>query len=119
MRGDGNGNGDGKDVRRELEWVRDQLRARLEKIRADANHATAPLAADSADRAQEQENDEVLGSLEESTQALLRQYERALARLDAGHYGVCETCGYAIEEGRLDRMPQATQCVSCAEAATA
>jgi len=101
-------------IRRELTWVRSQLEQRLRRIREDATHRVQPLSSDSAERAQEQENDEVLHGLEDATAALLRQYDRAIARLDAGRYGVCETCGDAIPEGRIDRMPQSTQCLDCA-----
>lgn len=102
------------DVRCELSWMRNELAARLERIRRDAAHGAQPLSADAPDRAQEQENDEVLCRLDESTTALLRQYEHALERLDAGAYGRCEGCGGAIEPERLDAMPQATTCRACA-----
>ena len=39
--------------------------------------------------------------------------ERALERLDEGHYGWCERCGNAIPVERLAAFPSATLCVSC------
>ena len=51
-----------QEVRRELLWVRDQLSRRLIRLREDA-HRAEPLSSDSADRAQEQENDEVLRAI--------------------------------------------------------
>lgn len=39
---------------------------------------------------------------------------RALAKLDEGTYGVCDSCGEAIPEGRLEIHPWAVLCVSCA-----
>ena len=44
---------------------------------------------------------------------LLAQNEQALARIDAGTYGVCESCGQAIGKARLQAFPRATLCVSC------
>jgi len=44
----------------------------------------------------------------------LRSVELALARLEAGTYGVCEVCGTAIPDGRLEARPTATTCVACA-----
>jgi DnaK suppressor protein len=38
---------------------------------------------------------------------------RALARLDAGTYGTCETCGKPVAPERLEAMPWATQCIAC------
>jgi DnaK suppressor protein len=44
------------------------------------------------------------------------QVERALQRLDAGGYGVCETCGQAMPVERLAAFPSATSCVACKRA---
>ena len=35
----------------------------------------------------------------------------ALARVEKGAYGVCEVCGAAIEEARLEADPAATTCI--------
>lgn len=43
-----------------------------------------------------------------------REIRDALARLDAGTYGVCENCGQSIPEGRLEAVPYARYCVPCA-----
>ncbi|MFD7920383.1 TraR/DksA family transcriptional regulator [Streptomyces sp. NPDC059740] len=43
----------------------------------------------------------------------LEQSERALARIDAGTYGRCESCGNAIGKARMQAFPRATQCVDC------
>ncbi|WP_345750776.1 TraR/DksA family transcriptional regulator [Microbacterium rhizophilus] len=44
----------------------------------------------------------------------LSDIDAALARIDAGTYGVCEVCGEPIPEGRLLARPTATRCVRCA-----
>ncbi|MEV0716764.1 TraR/DksA C4-type zinc finger protein [Asanoa sp. NPDC050611] len=44
------------------------------------------------------------------------QYEHALARLAAGGYGACETCGSEIPIERLEIFPAATSCVACKQA---
>ena len=53
-----------------------------------------------------------------SLQALSRQrlddIEAAVRRLDAGAYGACRTCRRPIPVARLEAVPEATQCVSCA-----
>jgi len=41
------------------------------------------------------------------------EIDAALARVDAGTYGVCEHCGKPIPEPRLEVVPEATLCVSC------
>lgn len=57
----------------------------------------------------------------EQVTALLHQARRtraeledALARLDQGTYGVCETCGEPIPAGRLEARPGARTCLACA-----
>jgi DnaK suppressor protein len=44
---------------------------------------------------------------------LLEQSERALARIDAGTYGACESCGQPIGKARLMAFPRAVLCVTC------
>jgi RNA polymerase-binding transcription factor DksA len=44
----------------------------------------------------------------------LSEVEAALARLAAGTYGVCTSCGADLPTGRLEARPTARTCVSCA-----
>jgi DnaK suppressor protein len=46
--------------------------------------------------------------------AKLQDVERALAKLDEGTYGTCDTCGRPIPPERLEAMPWAVLCVDCA-----
>lgn len=105
------------DVRQDLVWTREQLSRRLRRIQDDAAHRLAPLSSDAADRAQETGNDEVLERLGFATTSLIRQYQRAIDRLDAGQYGTCEACELPIEPERLQAVPQATLCAECAREA--
>ncbi len=58
-----------------------------------------------------------LSALVDAAQSELRQVEDALARLDAGTYGVCANCGRRIPAARLKVRPFAELCVPCAEQA--
>ena len=49
----------------------------------------------------------------------LRQVEAALARLDAGSYGVCDLCSAPIPKARLEALPWAHLCVHCAQRSAA
>lgn len=60
-----------------------------------------------------------LAGLRAEQQREREQLGSALARWDAGTYGVCEGCGRAIPVGRLRVRPMAALCVSCAERAGA
>ena len=39
------------------------------------------------------------------------QVDAALARVEAGTYGICEVCGEPIPDGRLEARPTARTCV--------
>lgn len=66
-----------------------------------------------ADHASEMVDREVDESLEENAEELVRDIDRALAKIDEGTYGTCERCGQPIPEERLDAVPYATLCLSC------
>lgn len=101
-------------IRGKIEKMIEELSQRDQQIRADLAHAREPLSADFSDRATEQQNEDVLKRIDESTCAELAQARHALERLDAGLHGVCERCGHRIEAARLKRMPHATLCSDCA-----
>ncbi|MEV7191633.1 TraR/DksA family transcriptional regulator [Streptomyces sp. NPDC093510] len=52
-------------------------------------------------------------SLAANAREMLEQTERALERLDAGTYGLCENCGNPIGKARMQAFPRATLCVEC------
>jgi DnaK suppressor protein len=52
-------------------------------------------------------------TLEENSEHVLAEIDSALARIEAGTYGICRTCGQAISEERLEAIPYATQCIEC------
>jgi DnaK suppressor protein len=47
----------------------------------------------------------------------LADVDRAQHKLEEGTYGTCDSCGGEITSDRLDAMPWATQCITCAAAA--
>ncbi len=47
-------------------------------------------------------------------EAMLRDVERALRKLEEGTYGICDRCGKLIPEERLDARPSSVLCVDCA-----
>ena len=69
---------------------------------------------DSAEQAQERENDEVVDAIGNETRQSLHDIQVALDRIADGTYGECEVCGEDIGEGRLKAIPEATRCVNCA-----
>ena len=46
-------------------------------------------------------------------QKLLKKIDEAIARIDGGTYGVCESCGGQITMKRLEARPVTTLCIEC------
>lgn len=90
-----------------------ELTTRHVRLHADQRRDLDPLSADAPERAVQQENDEVVDSLDGVVAAELNAIDHALARLDAGRYGLCATCGKKIDAKRLKAVPYADQCQSC------
>ena len=61
----------------------------------------------------EQQRDLALRDHERSQLSLV---EEALARLEAGSYGICRSCGRVIPPERLEAIPWAPTCIECARA---
>jgi len=99
------------DVEAALIEVRAVLFERLADIKMQRQ---APHSADSEEQSQEREGDDMLQSLELETQQEIAQVSKALNRVFTGDYGICETCGGAIDKRRLYVIPYATQCIECA-----
>ena len=88
------------------------LQARLASIKRDV---TQEHSGDSAEQAQERENDEVVDAIGNETALSIRGIQAALERISEGTYGVCAVCGEEIGESRLEVVPEATRCVKCAQ----
>ena len=87
------------------------LRARLSSLKKDV---TQPHSGDSAEQAQERENDQVVDAIGNETTLSIRVILAALERIENGTYGTCDSCGDAIDEARLRAIPEATRCLNCA-----
>lgn len=99
-------------MRAALEDEREHLRSQLvelgvggEGMSFDENFA------DSGQVAAEKGEHRVLANRLQET---LDDVDRALAKLDDGTYGRCESCGVEIAEPRLEAMPATRYCIDCA-----
>ena len=71
---------------------------------------------DTKEQASAEAMDEVRRADLERDRAELADVQMALARIDAGTYGVCCDCGEAIGRRRLKAYPTAKRCHDCQEA---
>jgi RNA polymerase-binding protein DksA len=104
--------------------LRAELSADMERLRAEiaaARNERESLLRDYGDGSGEDQADagtktferEHEMSLANNAMDMLQQDERALARLDDGSYGQCESCGNPIGKERLQAFPRATLCMAC------
>ncbi|MBT2484227.1 MULTISPECIES: TraR/DksA C4-type zinc finger protein [unclassified Microbacterium] len=109
------------DLRTLLQELRVQAQARV----ATTSSALAELMRDREGSNDDDEHDPEgvtlssewsrLTGLAEAAVSELRQVDDALARMDAGIYGICANCGRPIPHARLEVRPFAIHCVACAE----
>ncbi|MEV8631442.1 TraR/DksA C4-type zinc finger protein [Streptosporangium sp. NPDC051023] len=107
---------------KELAEVRGRLAAEIDELNQEILKAETEIAssdvtdgagddqADAGARTYEREREIALTL---NSRDLVAQNERAIARIDAGTYGVCESCHKPIGKERLQAFPRATLCVAC------
>jgi DnaK suppressor protein len=108
---------------RDLDTVRELLLRRRRQILDTARRADAGLdALRSAERdpefeegAQSEHEQFTLAKLGEVQRRELVQLDAAIARVDAGEYGVCRDCEQEIDPRRLGALPYALLCTECAQ----
>jgi RNA polymerase-binding protein DksA len=100
--------------------LHEQRRHSLELVESHSSELTG-LMRDSGDGAGQDQADVGASSFERdheltvlnSERDKLNQIDRALARIDDGTYGICESCGEPIGKMRLMAFPRATLCMTC------
>jgi RNA polymerase-binding protein DksA len=55
-------------------------------------------------------------SIEQNVRDLIQKIDRALKRIEAGTYGICDRCGKPIEKARLKALPYVDLCIKDAQA---
>jgi DnaK suppressor protein len=109
----------------DLARLRDTLEQRLLALRA-SSQATAderrPVELDQASvgrlsRMDAMQVQAMAVASERMRAAEIRKIEAAIARIDAGDYGYCVTCGEEIAAKRLIVDPVVATCIGCATAA--
>jgi RNA polymerase-binding transcription factor DksA len=101
-----------RELRERLERRKKELEDRLERVTANVRRG---YDADSEERAQQCENNEVVDALGNDARTEIARISAAIRRIDAGQYGVCRECELEIDKTRIDALPYAEFCIECAE----
>ncbi len=104
-----------KGVRKQLDTKRKELLEGVNRAREMGAVEAEAGAPDIADRASSAFQREFSFSLSENEGKMLRLIEEAIARLNAGRFGLCTHCGQQIEQPRLKAIPWARHCIACQE----
>lgn len=70
---------------------------------------------DEADLASAEISQSLVMKLRDRERILLSKIDGSLERIDAGDFGVCDSCEEDIEEKRLKAQPFSVMCISCQE----
>jgi DnaK suppressor protein len=102
-------------LRKQLEAERSELVSQAEQLEADAADESwkEPRSDDDAETGTATFERERTMSLARNARQTIIQVDRALARMDAGTYGLCVGCGQPIPHERLEAIPQAMDCLDC------
>jgi len=98
-------------LRAELQAKKQELSARLERIKANLQRG---FDSDSKEMAKELEDSEVVDALGNEARQEIAKISAALVRLDNGRYGTCSECSEPIEVDRIKAYPYADECIECA-----
>ncbi|WP_028651343.1 TraR/DksA family transcriptional regulator [Nocardioides halotolerans] len=103
-----------------LEAERRRTTQRLERLRQDHEGFVAASLNSNADDEHDPEGATIafersqVETLSRRLQQHLADIEAAERRVEDGTYGICERCGAAIPDARLEARPTARTCVACA-----
>jgi len=103
---------DAEKIRKNLLALQSELQQRLGQAQSEERHEVEEHEDTTA---QLWQASEIRDGMNDEAVSELRDISRALARLDAGDYGICTSCGEPINPARLEALPYAERCISCAE----
>lgn len=106
-------------VEEKLREEREELLGQIAELERRSDNGKEPESSEGGDPADV--GSETLGreqdlSLARDLKDVVTQVEDALARIEKGTYGTCESCGQTIPAARLKALPYATLCVDCKRA---
>jgi DnaK suppressor protein len=73
----------------------------------------ATIFADPNDRASQESDMSLELRNRDRERKLIKKIDETIARIDAGEYGCCDSCGVEIGLKRLEARPTATLCIDC------
>jgi DnaK suppressor protein len=102
-------------MRRALTDQRAQLRREIAEQGADPDGDEVSFVDDAgfSDRSHSTQERSRLIAVVDALRSNLTEVDRAIRRIEAGTFGICERCGRPIDPARLEARPWAPLCIDC------
>ena len=101
------------------EYFRTVLLEEMRGLLGEAEKTVSEMTVDSTnfpdptDRATQESDRNFELRIRDRERRLINKIKEALERIDEGEFGICESCGEDISEGRLKARPVTTLCIDC------
>jgi len=102
-----------------LEHFRAILLEEMRGLLGEAEKTVSEMTVDSTnfpdptDRATQESDRSFELRIRDRERKLINKIREALERIDEGEFGICESCGEEISDGRLKARPVTTLCIDC------
>jgi DnaK suppressor protein len=102
-----------------IEYFRGVLLEEMRLLLEDAGKTVSEMTSETTnfpdpnDRASQESDRSFELRIRDRERKLINKIKEALERIDEGTFGVCDTCGEEIGEGRLKARPVTTLCIDC------
>ena len=105
--------------KKDVEFFKELLENKIEDLLSQADNTVSGMTApkenfpDPTDRASLESDRNFMLRIRDRESKLIKKIKKALARIETGTFGVCESCGEDISIERLKARPVTTQCIEC------
>jgi len=105
--------------KKDIEFFKELLENKIEDLLSQADNTVSGMTApkenfpDPTDRASLESDRNFMLRIRDRESKLIKKIKKALARIENGTFGVCESCGEDISIERLKARPVTTQCIDC------
>lgn len=105
--------------KKQLEEFRQLLQSQIDGLLREAGKTVSEMTdektnfPDPTDRASLESDRNFELRIRDRERKLIMKIQEAIERIDAGEFGVCDSCGEEIGEARLRARPVTTLCIDC------
>lgn len=98
-----------------LEKIKEILLDQKSELQSKSYHTEVDISGDETDEIQGKILEAINNKLSSRDKEKIKKIDIALQKIEDQTFGICEECGDAIFEKRLEANPYCITCISCAE----